>query len=71
MILSLSSVIFYHKTDFEKTMNISLYTLVQNLTFSKKANDSMKNSARMTNNASNNRYFFALFVCNAKFKILL
>ena len=47
--------------DFEKNINFSLYTLVQNLTFSKKANNSMKNSARVTNKASNNRYFFALF----------
>ena len=50
-------------------MNFSLYTLVKNLTFSKKANNSMKNSARVANNASNNRYFFALFVCNTNFKI--
>ena len=52
-------------------MNFSLYTLVQNLDFSKKANNSMKNKARVTNNASNNRYFAALFVCNDNFKILL
>ena len=50
-------------------MNFPLYTLVQNLPFSKKTNNSMKNSARVTNNASNNRYFFALFVCNTNFKI--
>jgi hypothetical protein len=46
-----------------------LYTLVQNLTFSKKANNSMKNRARVTNNALNNRYFVALFVCNTNFKV--
>ena len=39
-------------------MNFPLYTLVQNLTFSKKANNSMKNRARVTNNNSNDRYFF-------------
>ena len=55
--------------DFEKNINFSLYTLVQNLTFSKKANNSMKNRARVTNNASNDRYFFVLFVCNTSFKI--
>ena len=42
-------------------MNFPLYTLVQNLTFSKKANNSTKNSARVTNNNPNNRYFVALF----------
>ena len=42
-------------------MNFSLYTIVQNLAFSKKANNSMKNSARVANNISNNRYFFVLF----------
>ena len=52
-------------------MNFPLYILVQNLTFWKKANNSMKNKARVTNNASNNRYFFALFVCNTNFTILL
>ena len=52
-------------------MNFPLYTLVQNLTFSKKANNSMKNSARVTNNASNNRYFFASFECNTNFKAVL
>ena len=31
-------------------MNFSLYTLVQNLTFSKKSNNSMKNGSRVTNN---------------------
>ena len=44
---------------------------MQNLDFSKKANNSMKNNARGTNNVSNNRTLFALFVCNAKFKLLL
>ena len=71
MILSLSFIIFYHKTDFEKIIYFSLYTLVQNLGFSKKANNSMKNSPRVTNNVSNNRYFFDLFVCNTNFKVLL
>ena len=52
-------------------MNFPLSTLVQNLTFSKKANDSTKNSARAANNASNNRYLFALFVCNTNSKVLL
>ena len=52
-------------------MDFPLYTLVQNLAFSKKANKSMKNSAIVTNNVSNNRYFFALFVCIDNFKILL
>ena len=52
-------------------MNFPLYTLVQNLTFWKKANNSMKNSAKVTNNVSNNRYFFALLVCNTKYKTLL
>ena len=55
--------------DFEKNINFSLYTLVQNLTFSGKANNSMKNRARVTNNASNNRYFFALFVGNTNVNI--
>ena len=49
-------------------MNFPLYTLVQNLGCSKKSNNSMKNRARVTNNDSNNRYFFALFVCNTSFK---
>ena len=71
MIPSFSSIIFYYKTNLEKIINFSLYTLVQNLAFSKKANNFMKNSARETNNTSNNRYFFALFVCNNKFKTLL
>jgi hypothetical protein len=71
MILSFGFIIFYHKTNLEKIMNFSLYTLVQNLTFSKKANNSMKNRARITNNVSNNRYFFALFISNANFKALL
>jgi hypothetical protein len=52
-------------------MNFSLYTLVQNLGFSKKANNSMKNRATVTNNALNNRYFIALFFYNVKFKVLL
>ena len=64
MILSFSFITIYHKLNFEKINNFSLYTIVQNLTFSKKANNSMKNSAGVTNNTSNNRYFFALFVCN-------
>ena len=68
MALSFSSIVFYYKIDFEKVMNFSLSTLVQNLTFSKKANNSMKNNAKVTNNTSNNRYFFALFVYNTKFK---
>ena len=45
-------------------MNFPLYTLVQILIFSKKANNSMKNSARVTNNASNNTYFL-LYLCMA------
>ena len=49
-------------------MTFPLYTLVQNLTFSKKANNSTKNSARVTNNASNNRHFFALVAFSANFK---
>ena len=49
-------------------MSFPLYTLVQNLTFSKKANNSTKNSARVTDNASNNRYFFALAAYNVNFK---
>ena len=52
-------------------MNFPLYTLVQNLTFSKKANNSMKNSTKVANKVSNNRYFIALFVCNVSFEILL
>ena len=52
-------------------MNFPLSTLVQNLGFSKRVNNSMKNSAGVTNYTSNNRDFFALFVCNAKFKTLL
>ena len=71
MILSVSFIIFYYKINYEKIINFSLYTLVQNLTFSKKANNSMKNRARVTNNASNNRYCFALFDCTIKFKTLL
>ena len=51
-------------------MNFSLSTLVQNLAFSKKANNSMKNRARVTNNIPNNRYGFALRICNVNFKIL-
>ena len=48
--------------------NLSLlYTLVRNLDFSKKTNNSMKNSVRVTDNASNNRYFFVLFACNNNF----
>ena len=69
MILLFSFIIFYHKINLEKNINFSLYTLVQNLTFSGKANNSMKNRARVTNNVSNNRYLFALFVYNTKFKI--
>jgi hypothetical protein len=71
MILSFGFIIFYHKTNFEKNINFSLYTLVENLTFSKKANNPMKNRARVTNNASNNSYFIVLFVYNVSFKILL
>ena len=71
MILLFSFIIFYYKINLEKNINFSLYTLVQNLTFSKKANNSMKNRARVTNNASNDRYFFALFVCKTNVKILL
>ena len=52
-------------------MNFPLYTLVKNLTFSKKANNSTKNSARVTNNASNNKYYFALFFYNINCKILI
>ena len=52
-------------------MNFSLYTLVQNLTFSKKANNSTKSKASVTNNTSNNRPFFASFVCSFEFKTLL
>ena len=51
-------------------MNFFLYTLLQNLDFWKKANNSIKNRARVANNASNNRYCFALFVCNIKLKTL-
>ena len=51
-------------------MNSSLSILVQNLAFSKKADNSMKNIARATNNTPNNRYFFILFIFNANFKIL-
>ena len=50
-------------------MNSPLYTLVQNLTFSKKANNSMKNNASVPHYVSNNRYNFDLFVYNAKFKV--
>ena len=52
-------------------MNFPLYTLVQNLGFSKKANNSMKNSPRVTNISSNNRPVFDLFLCNIYFKMLL
>ena len=69
MLFSFSFTIFYYKINLEKSINFSLYTLVQNLTFSKKANNSMKNKARVANNASNNRHFFAVFVCNTNFKI--
>ena len=71
MILSFSFIIFHYKIYIEKIKNSPLYTLVQNLTFLKKANDFMRNSARMTNNGSNNRCFFALFSCNKNFKLLL
>ena len=47
------------------------YTLIQNSTFSKKINNSIKNRAKVTNNASNNRYFFALSVCKTRYKTLL
>ena len=70
MLLSFSFIVFDHKIYLEKITNFSLYTLVKNLTFSKKANNSMKNSARVANNVSNNRYFFTLFVYNANFKTL-
>ena len=69
MILLFRFIKFHRKMDFEKNINFSLYTIVQNLTFSGKANNSMKNRARVTNNALNNRYLFALFVSNTKFKI--
>ena len=52
-------------------MNFPLYTLVKNLGFTKKANNSMKNSIKVTNYGSNDGYFFALFVCNITFKDLL
>ena len=71
MTLQLSFIIFYYKTYFEKIMNFSLYTLVQNLAFSKKADKSMRNSAKVTNNVSDNRYSLVLIVCNVSFKILL
>ena len=72
MVLLFSFIIFYHKTDFEEIINFSLlYTLVKNLTFSKKANNSTKNSAKETNNASNNRHFFALTICSANFKTFI
>jgi hypothetical protein len=71
MILSFSFIIFYRKIDFENIVNFPLYTLVQNLGFSKKADSSTKNSARRTNNTANNRYFVPLFVCNVKFNYLL
>ena len=61
MILLISFIIFYYKINLEKNINFSLYTLVQNLTFSKKVNNSTKNRAKMTNNISNNRYCFAAF----------
>ena len=44
-----------------------LYTLVQNLDFSKKVNNSMKNNARATNNISNNRCLFVLITYGIKF----
>ena len=71
MILSFSFIIFYHKINFEKIMNFSLYTLVQNLDFSKKADKSTKNTVRVTNYGSNNRYFVVLIFCNINFKLLL
>ena len=71
MILLFGSIKFHHKTNIEKIINFALYTLVQNLTFSKKANNFMKNSARVPNYALNDRSFFALFACIAKSKILL
>ena len=48
-------------------MNFPLYTLVKNLSFTKKANNSMKNITRVINNSSTNRYVFALFGCNTYF----
>ena len=71
MIVLFGFIKLYHKINFEKIMNSSLYTLDQNLTFSKKANNSMKNNTIVTNNASNNRYFFVLFACNVNIKCLL
>ena len=71
MLLSFNFIIFHHKIKLEKNINFSLYTLVQNLTISKKANNSMQNRARVTNNASNDRWFFALFVCSTNFKFSL
>ena len=71
MVLLSGVIIFYHKINFEKSRIFPLYTLVQNLGFSKKANNSTKNSARVNNNTPNNRYFVALFVYIAKFKNLL
>jgi hypothetical protein len=71
MILFFGFSIFYHKINLEKIIDFSLYTLVQNLTFLKKANNSMKNNAKVTYNASNNRYFFALFTCNVNYIFLL
>ena len=50
-------------------MNFPLYTLDQNLNFSEKVNNSIKYSARVTNNVSNIRHDFALFFCNTKFKL--
>ena len=71
MILSFSVIMFYYKIEREKIMNFSLYTHVQNLGFSKNVDNSMKNSARATDNASNNRYFFVILFCNINFTILL
>ena len=51
-------------------MDFPLYTLVQNLGFSKKADSSTKNSARRTNNTPNSRYLVALFICKVKLKYL-
>ena len=52
-------------------MNFPLYTLVQDFTFTKKADNSMKNNAKATSTTSNNSSFFALPVCNSNFKVLL
>ena len=63
MTFSFNFIIFYHKIYFEKITEFSLYTVVQNLGFSRKANNCIKNRARVANNASNNiMYFFLLYL---------